>query len=162
LISILTSGTSKHIDGLPLHERHSPESQLGTCQTQPEGPPSPAEELVYLLLCYSQGRYATRLLQLDLVKLQAKSDKALFRILHNNYNEMRGHWLAYLSLHTLTSIKFVHFEMYMSELVDIRKQDVIPPPGHTEYHYQPAPPELIPPGKFALHCHIHPMLFFPT
>lgn len=151
LRSILTWGSAKGIkDGLPLHERPPPSSQLDAAPAHPAVSETPLQELVYLLLCYSQGRYATRLLQLDLIQLQAKSDKALFNILSDNYEGMRGR-LPFFSLRKLVSIKFVQFEMYRSELVDVRKEDAIPPPGHVEYRYQPAPPELIPPGKFLLH-----------
>lgn len=63
-----------------------------------------------------------------------------------------------MSLRTLESIKFVHFEMYRSSLVDVRKVDNVPPPGHVEYRYAPAPPELIPPigERHLLHLFQHP------
>ncbi|CZR67602.1 uncharacterized protein PAC_17501 [Phialocephala subalpina] len=54
----------------------------------------PPSDLLFLLLCYSEGRYATKLLQLDLVKLQATSDKMLFKLLHANYESMRGKWFS--------------------------------------------------------------------
>ena len=51
---------------------------------------------------------------------------------------MRGTVISYISLRTLCGIKFVHFEMYRSELVDVRKPDNIPPPENKDYWYQPA------------------------
>jgi hypothetical protein len=93
----------------------------------------PKEDLIYLLLCYSEGRYATRLLQLDLIALQATSDKALVKLLKTKYKSMRGRLGSWISLRTLSWIQFVHFELYLSDLVDVRKIDDIPPPDHTEY-----------------------------
>ena len=153
LRNMLTWRSTKSIeDGLPLHEKPSTGNQLDAAPTHPADPGTQVQELAYLLLCYSQGRYATRLLQLDLIQLQAKSDRVLFKILRDNYDGMKGR-SACFSLRTLVSIKFVQFEMYRSELVDVRKEDAIPPPEHLEYRYKPAPPELIPPGRLPLpHC----------
>lgn len=152
------AGNQKEGTGLPLHERSSGQTALSRGESQPEITNVPPTELLWLLLCYSQGRYATRLLQLDLVGLDAKSDRSLFTIMRDNYYSMKGKWLKYLSLRSLKSIKFVHFEVYKSELVDVRKQDVIPPPENVEYRYLPAPPELIPPvgENHLLHCFHHP------
>jgi hypothetical protein len=71
---------------------------------------------------------------------------------------MRGKWHAWISLRTLISIKFVQFEMYPSELVDVRKHDVVPPPENTEYRYRPTPPDLVPPvgENHMLHYFHHP------
>lgn len=117
----------------------------------------PAEKL-FLLLCYNEGRYATRLLQLDLVTLQATSHQTLFELLRSSYRSMRGRWLSRLSLCTLIWIKFVHFEMYRSELVDVRKTDDIPPPGHVDYRYAPTPPDVMPPvgDRHMMHLFHHP------
>jgi hypothetical protein len=82
---------------------------------------------------------------LDLWNLQPKSDPDLFRILFAQYKDIRGGALGYLSLRALTNIKFVHFEAHKGGLVDVRKQDDIPPPEHIDYQYLPAPPELVPP-----------------
>ena len=115
-------------------------------------------ENVYLLLCYPSGRYATRLLQLGLHNLEPKSDQSLFNTLRTNYKSMRGRFLNLVSLKTLKSIKFVHFEMYRSSLIDVRQKDVIPPPDHIEYRYSPAPPEVIPPigDNHLMHLFLHP------
>lgn len=143
--SFLSGGSGKEINpGPPLHERQSPENQLDNGDLQPHVPMTSPHELLYILLCYSQGRYAVRLLQLDLIMVQAKSDKALFKILRDSYHSMRGIILSYISLRTLCSIKFVHFEMCRRELVDVRKPDDIPPPENKDYRYQAAQPELIP------------------
>lgn len=131
--------------GLPLHERYSPTPEAGqgtSCEQVPKVPPP---DLLFLLLCYSQGRYATKLLQLDLVTLQVTSDKALFKLLRCNYASMRCRLSSWFSLRTLVGIKFVQFELYRSLLVDVRKTDDVPPPTEKNYRYRPAPPEIIPP-----------------
>lgn len=59
----------------------------------------------------STGKYATRLLQLNLVTLKATSDQELFKLLRSNYYSMRSKWTSMFSLRTLEWIKFVHFEV---------------------------------------------------
>ena len=64
-----------------------------------------------------------------------------------------------LSLKTLRNIKFVQLEMYKSQLVDIRKQDDMPPiDKRDEYRYEPIPAEIIPPvgENHMLHLVNHP------
>ena len=116
------------------------------------------QNLLFLLLCHNEGRYGTRLLQLNLVTLQATSDRSLFDHLRCNYQSMRRTWTSWLSLRTLLWIKFVNFDMYPSEFVDVRKIDDIPPAHHTEYRYDPVPPEVIPPigDKHMMHLFHHP------
>ncbi|KAF4620152.1 hypothetical protein G7Y89_g14668 [Cudoniella acicularis] len=84
--------------------------------------------------------------------------RCLFKLMNDNYRSMKGRWRRPFSLRTLASIKFVQFEMYKSELVDVRKQDDIPSPSNADYRYQPAPPELIPPvgHNHMMHCFNHP------
>ena len=72
---------------------------------------------------------------------------------------MRGQLKRNLSLKNIKSIQFVQFEMYKSELVDIRKEDDIPPESRQdEYRYCPVPAELIPPigENHLLHLFTHP------
>ncbi|KAF7884178.1 uncharacterized protein EAF02_004514 [Botrytis sinoallii] len=142
--------------GLPTHEPSK--NQLDSNNPNTVRPiPLPVEN-VYLLICYPSGRYATRLLQLGLHNLEPKSDQSLFTILRTNYKSMRSRFLSLISLKTLRSIKFVHFEMYRSSLIDVRQQDVKPPPDHIEYRYSPAPPEVIPPigENNLMHLFLHP------
>jgi hypothetical protein len=149
LSSVLSSlrlgpGKSKTRE-LPLHQVRSSETQHDPRLLQPVALPDSNDKNIYLLLCYNQGQYAIRLFQLDLLNLQPKSDPDLFGILSAHYKDIRGGALGYFSLRTLTNIKFVLFEAHKGDLVDVRKQDDIPPPGHIDYHYLPAPPELVPP-----------------
>lgn len=140
-------------DGLPLHSLPKAPAVASTNQATPL-----PQDLLFLLLCYSEGRYATKLLQLDLISLAATSDKTLFKLLRSNYYSMRRPWLSFFSLRALEWIKFVHFEMYRSELVDVRKINDIPPPEHQEYKYAPAPPDVIPPvgDRHMMHLFQHP------
>lgn len=142
--------------GLPTHE--PPKNQLHPNNPKAAEPTPFPWELLYLLLCYPSGRYATRLLQLDLHQLEPMSDQSLFIILCSNYKSMRGRLFSLVSLKTLRSIKFIHFEMYRSFLIDVRQKDVIPPPGHIEYCYSPAPPEVIPPigHNHLMHLFLNP------
>jgi hypothetical protein len=117
----LGAGKSKTRE-LPLHQVRSSETQLDLRLSQPATLPDSNDEHIYLLLCYSQGRYAIRLFRLDLLNLQPKSDPDLFRILSAHYKDIRGGALGYFSLRTLTNIKFVHFETHKGDLVDVRKQ----------------------------------------
>jgi len=140
---------------LPLHTiQPAPSTETG----YGHGTSTPCAESLFLLLCYDEGRWATRLMQLDLVTVHDASDQALFRILRYNYESIRGKWRSRFSLRTLSWIKFVHFELYGNEFVDIRKTDDIPPTDHAEYRYSPAPPDVMPPigYKRIMHLYHHP------
>jgi hypothetical protein len=155
---MLSFGAKQSEGGLPLYEPYSPANILGHRTSSVQLPQAPPPELLFLLLCYSEGRYATKLLQLDLVNLQATTDKALFKLLRCNYASMRGRLLSWFSLRTLVSIKFVQFELYRSLLVDVRKTDDVPPPTEKNYRYRPAPPDIVPPvgEKHLLHLFENP------
>lgn len=144
-------GSSSGEGDLPLHQSQSAASshiQMSDLHA------APTTDLLFLLLCHDEGRYATRLVQLDLFTLQASSDQALFRILRHNYHSMRGRWLSKLSLRTLVWIKFVYFEMHRSDLVDVRKIDDMPPPENADYKYAPAPPDAMPPIGYKHMIHL--------
>lgn len=117
-----------------------------------------SKELSYLLICHSQSRYATRLLQLDLTALATESDRNLFFQLRKHYYRAKGRWVSWLSLRTISSIKFVFFELYRSELVDVRKEDAVPAPQDREYRFRPAPPDIVPPvgSNYLTHLFSHP------
>ncbi|KAH8596219.1 hypothetical protein B0O99DRAFT_686263 [Bisporella sp. PMI_857] len=159
LTSIFSARSTQSSEpGLPLHQVKPESNEACKVQPQLQDPESPPPELIYLLLCYNVGRYATRLLQLDLIEFKAHSDLTLFKLLRENYESMRGPLRRWISLHTLTNIKFVQFEIHVGELVDVRRQDIIPPPEHKDYRYNPVPPELIPPvgERYMMHLFHHP------
>ena len=112
-----------------------------------QGPTNPAStnlEDLFLLLCIPHRKYATKLVQMNVCKLQ--SDREFFTNLKTQYQKMRGHFISVLSLRKLTLIQFVKFELYKNELVDIRKTNDIPPKDMNRYYsYNPKPPNFLPP-----------------
>jgi hypothetical protein len=120
------------------------------------------EEVFYLLLCHNSGVGA------EIVKLRKpdicdiNNDQKLFSFLHEEYITLRKRWWTWISLWTLQSIKFVRFELYENELVDVKKLDEVPPPArNNEYrHGPPNPPELNPPlgSTLLMHLFKHPEL----
>jgi len=145
LSSITFKSSTTNIGELPVHTQRSMDCLIQSSQTQREISSTTAEKTTYLLLCYNERHWAIKLLHLDLMKLQAKSDIDLFKLLSDQYRQMRGGPLASLSLRTLVNIKFVYFDAHKSDLVDVRKEDDIPPPEHPDYTYEPVPPESVPP-----------------
>lgn len=99
---------------------------------------------LYLLLCIQHQRSTTKLLQPDLTGLH--SDQDFFRLLRDNYHDMRGRWRRIFSLKTLRSIKFIQFELHEPDLVDVRIENELPPEERKdEYHYAPMPSKTMPP-----------------
>ena len=134
-----------------------PQYQLENGHAVVPGTSSRNHELLYLLMCIPQHQYATKLLQPQISDI--RSDQDFFLLIRNNYRQMRGRIRRLLSLKALRSIKFVQLEMYKSELVDIRKQDDLPPEDKKdEYRYKPVPAEIIPPvgENHMLHLINHP------
>ncbi|KAL9118152.1 MAG: hypothetical protein Q9187_005307 [Circinaria calcarea] len=118
---------------------------------------APLADSLYLLLCIPHRKYATKLIQPELQHIC--TDQSFFNLLRENYRGLRGRVRYSLSLKTLKQIKFVQFEMYKSQLVDIRKQDDIPPEDKKdEYRYRPIPAEIIPPigENMMMHLCSHP------
>ena len=145
-------GPGRQGDGPSLPQYRSETGSNGTSV-----PPPPHKDLLFLLLCIPQHQYATKLLQPQISALN--SDKEFFQLLRANYQQMRGRMKGALSLKTLRNIKFVQLEMYKSELVDIRKQDDMPPESQKDqYRYNPIPSEMIPPvgENHMLHLINHP------
>jgi hypothetical protein len=112
-----------------------------------------------LHLCLREGRYATRLRRLDVIPIG--SDQELFKLLKHQHERFRGRWRGIYSLHSLRTIKFVMFIMHKLELLDIRKEDDIPPPDKLheyKYAYEPIPPDYVPPigENHLMHLYYHP------
>ncbi len=134
-----------------------PRYQLESVSVSQPQPSTSDIEILYLLLCVPHQKFATKLLQLDLTKVT--SDQHLFSLLRGNYFQMRGRFKNCFSLKSLRSIKFVQFEMYRSDLVDIQKQDDLPPADLKDtYRYNPVPADKIPPvgENHMLHLCTHP------
>lgn len=143
---------------LPMHELRSPNVPAKSGNSQPQLPATIQIDIIYLLICYNKGKYEERLLQLDLTKLAGETDRELFKILRQSYYDLKTGLARFLSLRSLHSIQFVQFEMYKSELVDIKRKDTLPPPEDVDYRYAPAPPETIPPigTNYLMHIFQHP------
>lgn len=134
-----------------------PRYQLESVSVSQPQPSTSVIEILYLLLCVPHQKFATKLLQIDLTKVT--SDQHLFSLLRGNYFQMRGRFKNCFSLKSLRSIKFVQFEMYRSDLVDIQKQDDLPPADLKDtYRYNPTPADKIPPigENHMLHLCTHP------
>ncbi|KAE9374270.1 hypothetical protein N431DRAFT_437737 [Stipitochalara longipes BDJ] len=125
-------------------------------------PAHTSEDIFYLLLCHNSGIGAeiVKLRQPDICDIN--NDQKLFSFLHDEYITLRKRWWTWVSLWTLQSIKFVRFELYENELVDVKKVDEVPPPTKdNDYrHGPPNPPELNPPlgSTLLMHLFKHPEL----
>jgi hypothetical protein len=125
-------------------------------------PSHPLGEVFYLLLCHNSGVGAeiVKLRQPDICDIN--NDLKLFSFLNEEYTALRKRWWSWISLWTLQSIKFIRFELYENELVDVKKLDEVPPPTKdNEYrHGPPNPPELNPPlgSNLLMHLFKHPEL----
>lgn len=125
--------------GLPL-QLQTPTASVQHLAT----PHSSLAEALFLLICHNVSIYDKRLLQLSVCDI--KSDETFFRALKKHYQSKCTKWLSFISLRTLTGIKFVKFELYRkSQSVDIRLKNNIPPPENQDYRYAPVPVDLIPP-----------------
>jgi hypothetical protein len=115
----------RQVIGISREELRLPqqEMQISPGNQTPNGGELTPPEALWLLLCHSEGVYATKLLQLKVCKYD--SYQKLFAALRAEYISMRGRWLSFISFRTLNRIKFVQFEMYEGrpegQLVDVRK-----------------------------------------
>ncbi|KAI9853396.1 MAG: hypothetical protein M1830_006676, partial [Pleopsidium flavum] len=135
-----------------------PQYQLQKASSKaPPQPPTSPDVILYLLLCISDGAFATKLLHLNLCEVT--TDLKLFSLLRDTYQEMRGRKWSWLSLRTMRCIKFVQLEAYRSLLVDIRKVNDMPPPEMAnEYRFEPVPADVVPPigENHLMHLYHHP------
>ena len=151
------NGFTNFVKGLTDKESRAPPLPRYQVENRNAVVPGAPSELLYLLMCVPQHQYATKLLQPQISAI--RSDQDFFLLLRRNYRQMRGRIRRLLSLKALRSVKFVQLEMYKSELVDIRKQDDLPPEDKKdEYRYNPVPAEIIPPvgENHMLHLINHP------
>ncbi|EKD20242.1 hypothetical protein MBM_02194 [Drepanopeziza brunnea f. sp. 'multigermtubi' MB_m1] len=143
----LKGSEGKGLD-LPMHQiqPHCPGTGIGS--SQPQLPPSNPADLIYLLVCYNKGKYEERLLQLDLTKLDNGTDKALSFIVRKSYYKLKRRVTRISPLRCLQGIQSVQFEMYKSELIELKSRNV----------YKYTPPETIPPigTNYLMHVFQHP------
>jgi len=137
---------------------HQPSlERFETTPMQLTTPVTSRSDSLFLLLCLPYHNRGTKLLQLDLRDVQ--DDLYFFSLLRHNYREIRGRLKRSFSLRTVKSIKFVQFELRRSQLVNIRKEDDLPPETlREEYTYDPMPADMIPPlgENYMMHLFAHP------
>ena len=118
---------------------------------------APQPESLYLLLCIPQYKNATRVVHMDVKSLT--SDQQLFAGLRTHYIATRGRFRMLLPLKKLTSIDFIQFEAYNSDLADVKNENDMPPKSRSnEYRFRPMPADNIPPvgRKHMMHLYEHP------
>ena len=97
-----------------------------------------------ILLCIPYRVTGTKLRHIDVRNMN--SDELFFWGLRDFYHHERSRWRHWLSLKTLVRIRFVYFNLYRSNLVDVLKSNDIPPEAkRDEYHYKPMPAAVVPP-----------------
>lgn len=112
-------------------------------------------ESKWLLVCAQSWQRPTSLLHLNVCS--TSSDQQLFTDLRQLYLQLKRVWWHRLSLQTVKSIRFIQFELYPKDLVDIRKVPDMPPQAkEEEYLYQRC--DLLPPIGENLMSHLfhHP------
>lgn len=107
-------------------------------------------------MCHNDGvgHETIKLKQLDISDVDL--DTNLFQCLRDEYMALRKHWWLRISPWSLKSIRFVRFELYENDLVDINKLDDVPPSEmNDEYrHRPPNAPEVCPPLGSTLLLHL--------
>ena len=123
---------------LPLHEH---QDALDRISTQPPAGDERRGSCVFL--CIPYRRTANKLYPWVVEK--GSTDNALFSSLRTLYKTAREEHMSFLSLKTITSIRFVRFEVYSQRLVDVRTTPDMPDASRRdEYSYHPMPAEFIP------------------
>lgn len=143
--------------GLPQRALQPSLKRFETTPMQLITPVESRSDSLFLLLCLPYHNRGTKLLQLDLRDVQ--DDLYFFSMLRHNYREIRGRFKRNFSLRTVKSIKFVQFELRRSHLVNIRKENDLPPETlREEYTYNPMPADMIPPlgENYMMHLFAHP------
>lgn len=144
-----TSGDQNH--------RNAPRQSWNQLDQAQEAPPPPLPEDLFLLVCIPHKKWAAKLVHFNVNSLL--SDQLFFIKLKSIYQEMRGRWTSFFFLKKLRSIRFVYFELYSSQLVDIVRTNDIPPEEKKHvYSYRPIPAEMIPPVgvNLLMHLYDHP------
>ena len=95
-----------NLAGLPQHESPLSQRQAGFLQRYKDA------ETAFLLLCIDHGRFATTLVQVNL--LGQEYDLKLLKKLKIEYHILKGKWTSIFSLRTVTSINFVQVSHVVS------------------------------------------------
>ncbi|TLD11880.1 hypothetical protein PspLS_11300 [Pyricularia sp. CBS 133598] len=154
LVRSATTGTAR----LPRHNQSgagSDHSRLGMCPSTLSSIQQGPGEHNFVLLCVPFMRHGAKLFQPETCTIN--SDREFFKALRYHYRHGRGS-AAWSRLRKVRSLRFVKFEVYQSELVDIQQCPSMPPNDllSVDYLYEPA--ESIPPvgPNLLMHLFEHP------
>ncbi|KAK4158890.1 hypothetical protein QBC43DRAFT_273514 [Cladorrhinum sp. PSN259] len=142
---------------LPYHSRQTPQVP-GACQPKPLSLNAP-DPHTFLLLCVPYFQLAAKLHQPDVCRIN--SDQELFYLLREKYDRARSHWSRLSKLKKVQAIEFVQFELYSSQLVDLKARPSIPDVKTSQgadYIFDPIPVNYLPPigSNLLTHLFHHP------
>ncbi|OTB04211.1 hypothetical protein M426DRAFT_321063 [Hypoxylon sp. CI-4A] len=130
-------------------QKQAPE-KLGICRPRSTG--APAGNHNYVLACLPFGRLVSRLHQPEVCTID--SDQDFFSLLRVTYRGKRAR-NPLTFLRRVTSIHFVQFEVYNTDIADVRSHPTLPPGTlSNQYTYDPVPPDLMPPIGSKLLVHL--------
>ncbi|KAF1959671.1 hypothetical protein CC80DRAFT_466719 [Byssothecium circinans] len=142
---------------LPRQQRRSSNAGVKSqniCTTHPLSDPDGHR---YIHWCIPWTRYTMRMHSLQ--TCQIYSDFDFFTALKARYGNSKSRFRHFLSLKKPISLRFVKFQLYHKQLVDIHEAANIPPESRKdEYEYLPMPTETIPPvgSNLLMHFFTHP------
>jgi hypothetical protein len=135
-----TSSSPPGAGSLPTHTLGTSVFKITAAST-----PRIPSHLEFLLLCVPFKSHANKLLNVD-TTTPPISDVAFFHLLRQAYTKSRGQLRSFFSIRALSEIRFVHFDAFRNDLVDVRKYDCVPPDTQKDnYVYKPLPDEHEPP-----------------
>ncbi|KAI0137843.1 hypothetical protein F4776DRAFT_621371 [Hypoxylon sp. NC0597] len=126
--------------------------KFGVC---PKRPVAALADHLFILLCIPFRRWGTKLQQADTCDIN--SDREFFKAL-NYYYQMKRSRSKWTRLRRVTSIEFVEFELFRSELVDVRPGPSVPPAGQPNPQYTYETVSTLPPigSNMLMHLFNHP------
>ncbi|KAI7913288.1 hypothetical protein M9X92_009541 [Pyricularia oryzae] len=154
-LSNLATSVAKGTARLPRHNQAgatSDHGRLGMCPPTLPGIQQGPVQHKFVLLCVPFMRHGAKLFQPETCTIN--SDREFFQAVRHHYRQGRGS-TAWSRLRKVRSLKFVKFEVYQSELVDIQQCPSMPP-NLLDYLYEPA--ESNPPvgPNLLMHLFEHP------
>ncbi|KAL5888219.1 hypothetical protein ACKVWC_003488 [Pyricularia oryzae] len=154
-LSNLATSVAKGTARLPRHNQAgatSDHGRLGMCPPTLPGIQQGPVQHNFVLLCVPFMRHGAKLFQPETCTIN--SDREFFQAVRYHYRRGRGS-TAWSRLRKVRSLKFVKFEVYQSELVDIQQCPSMPP-NLLDYLYEPA--ESNPPvgPNLLMHLFEHP------
>ncbi|PMD60835.1 uncharacterized protein K444DRAFT_381222 [Hyaloscypha bicolor E] len=137
-------------------ENRKPSPTTSESSSEPDKDSSPPEppSIRSILLCISRLRsnyHRTVMISVNIAQVQ--DDEDLFKTLKRAYRHEVGEIQWWISMRTITRIRFVQFEIDAGSLADIKffsceerkVRESLPPEDHPDYLYAPKPIRSIPP-----------------